>query len=66
MSFDLCIFKMHRQKVDDNLVDIRFIRNMHFWKRVDLMIELNYLIINNLNVFVDLEEMIKFLTGLKN
>jgi hypothetical protein len=57
---------MHRQKVDDNLVDIRFIRNMHFWKRVDLMIELNYLIINNLNVFVDLEEMIKFLTGLKN
>ena len=53
-------------KVDNNFADIRFIKDMLFWKRVGLMIGFRMLIINNSNIFVDLKEMIKIETALKN
>ena len=53
-------------KVDDNFSDIGFIKDMLFWKRVGLMIGFKMLIINNLNIFVDLEEMAKIETALIN
>jgi len=51
--------------VDNNFENIRFIKDMLFWKRVGLMIGFKMLIISNLNVFVDLEEMIRIETALK-
>jgi hypothetical protein len=52
-------------KRDDNFADIRFIKDMLFWKRVGLMIGFKMLLINNSNIFVDLKEMIKIETALK-
>jgi hypothetical protein len=52
-------------KIDNNFADIRFIKDMLFWKRVGLMIGFKMLLINNSNIFVDLKEMIKIETALK-
>ena len=52
--------------VDNDFMEIRFIKDMLFWKRVGLMLGFKMLIIDDLNVFVDLEKMIRIEAVLKN